>query len=117
MFRTKCATISPTWTFSCQKIADPIGSVAIFAAHPPDYVRFRANGSHQLIGADPRLRRSVASVVRFRSCGCVEVGCASPARAAQFATVSWLVRAYLQDRILGSSEKLEHKLMMRRRRK
>jgi hypothetical protein len=46
MFRTKCATISPTWTLSCQKIADPIGSVTISAAHPPDCVRFRANGSH-----------------------------------------------------------------------
>ena len=48
MLRTKRAIISPIWALSCQKIADPIGSVTTFAAHPPDYVRFRANGSHAL---------------------------------------------------------------------
>jgi hypothetical protein len=39
MFRTKCATISPTWALSCQRSTT-------FAAHPLDYVQFRANGSH-----------------------------------------------------------------------
>jgi hypothetical protein len=58
MFSTECAIISPGWTFSCQKIADPIGSVAIFAAHPPDYVRFRANGSHHRLEPTGLYRRA-----------------------------------------------------------
>jgi hypothetical protein len=53
MFRTKYATISPTWTLSCQKIADPTGSDAILAAHPLDYVQFRANGSHHRLQPTP----------------------------------------------------------------
>ena len=48
-------------------------SPATFAAHPPDFVRFRANGSHQAVAADVALLRSATrlnrSVSRRRKTG------------------------------------------------
>jgi len=48
MFRTKCVTISPTWTLSCQRSYN-------LRRPSPGLCQFRANGSHPLNEADPKL--------------------------------------------------------------
>jgi hypothetical protein len=67
MFCTFCAIISPEWTHSCQGSGDrkavaTFGHLS-FAAHPLDYVQFRANGSHQLTARDRACRRSLTAAL------------------------------------------------------
>jgi hypothetical protein len=73
MFRTKCATISPTWALSCQRSTT-------FAAHPLDYVQFRANGSHHRSEPTGLYRRSNRHLAWSETVISVEVVYASATR-------------------------------------
>jgi len=57
MFRTKCATISPTWTLSCQGSRWSM-TIRSLLPIPRICVRFRANGSHQCVEPTGLYRRS-----------------------------------------------------------
>ena len=80
MFCTFCAIISPEWTHSCQgsgdwKVVATSGHLTL-AAHPLDYVQFRANGSHQLNEADRLIEDSLAAGLGFVSfCGLLGASC------------------------------------------
>jgi hypothetical protein len=71
MFCTFCAIISPEWTHSCQgpgdwKVVATSGHLTL-AAHPLDYVQFRANGSHPAHAADRLIEDFVVAGVVYLS--------------------------------------------------